>query len=158
MAEGAFTYFRAVTVDFDGTLVDGLVALYTLAALAGGIRVILVSGRILSELRAAFPQVEDHVDAVEKGVLVVTQVGVRQLAARGPGGERVAGQAEFWNPTGTAWRYGVGQSVVVAGGECGVGDLAEAPVWPGRTRRWLPVRCGVLSAVGAGMDPWALPG
>ena len=32
------------------------------------------------------------------------------------------------------------------------------PVWPGRARRWLSVRCGLLSAAGAGRDPWALPG
>ena len=48
--------FRAVSVDFDGTLADGLVALYMLAALgkgsARGIRVILVCGRTMSELRA----------------------------------------------------------------------------------------------------------
>jgi hydroxymethylpyrimidine pyrophosphatase-like HAD family hydrolase len=80
-------YFRAVAVDFDGTLADGSVAPDTLAALdearARGIRVILVTGRIMDELRAVFPEVEDHVDAVvaENGALVVTPVGVRQLAA-----------------------------------------------------------------------------
>jgi hypothetical protein len=80
-------YFRAVAIDFDGTLADGSVAPDTLKALAEararGIRVLLVTGRIMSELRAVFPAVEDHVDAVvaENGGLVVSSVGVRQLAA-----------------------------------------------------------------------------
>jgi hydroxymethylpyrimidine pyrophosphatase-like HAD family hydrolase len=87
MAEGARGYFRAVASDFDGTLAEGPVAPDTLAALAEararGIRIILVTGRIMSELRAVFPEVEDHVDAVvaENGALVVTPVGVRLLAA-----------------------------------------------------------------------------
>jgi haloacid dehalogenase-like hydrolase len=65
---GATPYFRAVAVDFDGTLAEGEVAPETLAALsearARGIRVILVTGRIMSELRAVFPEVDDRVDAV----------------------------------------------------------------------------------------------
>jgi len=87
IAEGARTYFRAVAADFDGTLAEGPVAPDTLAALADaraqGIRVILVTGRIMSELRAVFPEVDDHVDAVvaENGALLVTSVGVRLLAA-----------------------------------------------------------------------------
>ena len=87
MAEGARTYFRAVATDFDGTLAEGMIASDTLAALAEararGIRVILVTGRIMSELRAVFPEVDDCVDAVvaENGALVVTSVGVRLLAA-----------------------------------------------------------------------------
>ncbi|MGZ4618524.1 MAG: HAD hydrolase family protein [Frankiaceae bacterium] len=87
MAEGARSYFRAVATDFDGTLADGQVVPDTLAALtearARGIRVILVTGRILSELRAVFPQVDEYVDAVvaENGALVVTQVGTRLVAA-----------------------------------------------------------------------------
>ncbi|HUK72384.1 MAG TPA: HAD hydrolase family protein, partial [Streptosporangiaceae bacterium] len=87
LAEGARTYFRAVASDFDGTMAEGQIAPDTLAALAEararGIRVILVTGRIMSELRAAFPEIEDHVDAVvaENGAVVVTPVGVRQVAA-----------------------------------------------------------------------------
>ena len=86
-AEGGVSYFRAVALDFDGTLADGLVAPATLAALtearARGIRVIFVTGRIMSELRAVFPQFDDHVDAVvaENGALLVTHGGVRLLAA-----------------------------------------------------------------------------
>ena len=87
VVEGALTYFRAVAVDYDGTLAEGRIAPDTLAALAEartrGVRVILVTGRIMSELRAVFPDVEDSVDAVvaENGALLVTPVGIRQLAA-----------------------------------------------------------------------------
>ena len=87
IAEGGVGYFRAVALDFDGTLADGLVAPATLAALtearARGVRMILVTGRIMSELRAVFPEVDDHVDAVvaENGALLVTHGGVRLLAA-----------------------------------------------------------------------------
>ncbi|MGD0375722.1 MAG: HAD hydrolase family protein [Streptosporangiaceae bacterium] len=87
MAEGTRNYFRAVAADYDGTLAEGPVAPDTLAALtearARGIRVILVTGRIMSELSAVFPEVEEHFDAIvaENGGLVVTPVGVRLLAA-----------------------------------------------------------------------------
>ena len=87
IAEGGAGYFRAVACDFDGTLADGQVAPATLAALtearARGIRVILVTGRIMSELRAVFPEVDEYMDAVvaENGALLVTHVGVRLLAA-----------------------------------------------------------------------------
>ena len=87
MADGGAGYFRAVALDFDGTLADGQVAPATLAALtearARGVRVILVTGRIMSELRAVFPEVDEHIDAVvaENGALLVTHGGVRLLAA-----------------------------------------------------------------------------
>ena len=86
MASGGAGYFRAVALDFDGTLADGQVAPATVAALtdarARGIRVILVTGRIMSELRAVFPDVDEHIDAVvaENGGLLVTHGGVRLLA------------------------------------------------------------------------------
>ena len=87
IADGGAGYFRAVALDFDGTLADGQVAPATLAALtearARGVRVILVTGRIMSELRAVFPEVDEHVDAVvaENGAVLVTHGGVRLLAA-----------------------------------------------------------------------------
>lgn len=87
LAQGALGYFRAVAVDYDGTLADGEVAPDTLTALAEararGIRIILVTGRIANELRAVFTHVEDHVDALvaENGAVLVTSVGVRRLAA-----------------------------------------------------------------------------
>jgi hypothetical protein len=86
-ADGGAGYFRTVALDFDGTLAEGQVAPATLAALtearARGVRVILVTGRIMSELRAVFPEVDDHIDAVvaENGALLVTHGGVRLLAA-----------------------------------------------------------------------------
>jgi hydroxymethylpyrimidine pyrophosphatase-like HAD family hydrolase len=87
MADAGFTYFRAVALDYDGTLAEGLIAPDTKAALAEtrarGIRVIVVTGRIMSELRAIFGDVEDHVDAIvaEQGGLLVTPLGVRRLVA-----------------------------------------------------------------------------
>jgi phosphoglycolate phosphatase-like HAD superfamily hydrolase len=87
MAGGALGYFRAVALDYDGTLADGAVASDTLTALAEararGIRVILVTGRVVHELRAVFADVEDHIDALvaENGAVLVTSVGVRRLAA-----------------------------------------------------------------------------
>jgi hydroxymethylpyrimidine pyrophosphatase-like HAD family hydrolase len=87
MAEGALSYFRAVAVDYDGTLAEGPVARDTLAALgearARGIRVIVITGRIMSEVRAVFAGLEDCVDAVvaENGAVFVSAVGVRVLAA-----------------------------------------------------------------------------
>ena len=79
-------YFRAVAVDYDGTLAEGPVGADTLAAVdearALGLRVILVTGRIMDELKAVFPDVADHVDTVvaENGAVVFGPLGVRQLA------------------------------------------------------------------------------
>jgi hydroxymethylpyrimidine pyrophosphatase-like HAD family hydrolase len=61
--------FRAVAVDYDGTLTtDGAPSAAVLDAVAGararGLRVLIVTGRILSELRAEFPDVMSHCDAI----------------------------------------------------------------------------------------------
>ena len=68
MTSRAPAYFRAVAIDYDGTLADGQVKPDTLAALAEArarqIRVIVVTGRIMSELQAVFPDAWDHVDAI----------------------------------------------------------------------------------------------
>lgn len=80
--------FRALAVDFDGTLThDGRrPAAHVLAALAAarvdGCRVLLVTGRMLSELRADFPDVEEHVDAIvaENGCVLVLGGSTRLLA------------------------------------------------------------------------------
>lgn len=86
MAGQAPAYFRAVAVDFDGTLAAGPVALGALTALAEArarqVRVVLVTGRILSDLRAAFPEVDDSVDAIvaENGAVLVARAGIRRLA------------------------------------------------------------------------------
>ena len=80
-------YFRAVAVDYDGTLAEGQVKPDTVAALAEArarqIRIILVTGRIMSELRAVFPDALEQVDAVvaENGAVLVTRTGSRLLAA-----------------------------------------------------------------------------
>jgi hydroxymethylpyrimidine pyrophosphatase-like HAD family hydrolase len=87
MTAQAPAYFRTVAIDFDGTLADGQVTPGTLAALAEArarrIRVVLVTGRIMSELRAVFPDALDHVDAIvaENGAVLATRAGVRLLAA-----------------------------------------------------------------------------
>ena len=87
MTAQAPAYFRVVAIDYDGTLADGRVKPDTLAALAEArarqIRVIVVTGRILSELQAVFPDAWDHVDAIvaENGAVLATRAGVRLLAA-----------------------------------------------------------------------------
>lgn len=80
-------YFRAVAVDFDGTLAgDGRPDAGVVEALdevrARGVRVLLVTGRILAELRETFPDVDEHVDAVvgENGAVLATPAGTRRLA------------------------------------------------------------------------------
>ncbi len=87
MTAQAPAYFRAVAIDYDGTLADGRVKPDTLAALAEArarhIRMILVTGRIMSELQAVFPGAGDHVDAIvaENGAVLANRAGVRLLAA-----------------------------------------------------------------------------
>jgi hydroxymethylpyrimidine pyrophosphatase-like HAD family hydrolase len=85
--DAAPAYFRVVAVDYDGTLADGQVRPDTLAALAEArvrqIRIVLVTGRIFSELLAVFPDVLEQVDAVvaENGAVLVTRDGTRLLDA-----------------------------------------------------------------------------
>jgi len=85
-AAAAAAYFRAVALDYDGTLADGQVKPDALAALAEAraalIRIILVTGRIMSELLAVFPDALDHVDAIvgENGAVLATRARVRLLA------------------------------------------------------------------------------
>ncbi|MEX1183185.1 MAG: HAD family hydrolase [Gemmatimonadota bacterium] len=69
--------FRLVAVDYDGTIATddraNEAALHAIAALRdSGIRVALCTGRIGDELRAVFPDVEQHFDAViaENGAVV----------------------------------------------------------------------------------------
>ena len=80
-------YFHAVAIDYDGTLSDtDRPAADVLAALAetraAGRRVILVTGRILSELRAVFPDVDRHFDLIvgENGGVLSSQ-GVERVLA-----------------------------------------------------------------------------
>lgn len=82
-------YLRALAADFDGTLTrdgsrpDDAVLAAIRRIRAGGVRVLLVTGRILAELREVFPDVTDHVDAIvaENGCVLVTSAGERPLAA-----------------------------------------------------------------------------
>jgi len=81
-------YFRAVAMDFDGTLTSGgRPADDVLDAIAetraAGRRAILVTGRILTELRAVFPDVDHWFDAIvaENGAVTSGTRGRRRLAA-----------------------------------------------------------------------------
>jgi hydroxymethylpyrimidine pyrophosphatase-like HAD family hydrolase len=73
-------YFRAVAVDYDGTLTNGPGAPASEVLQAAGDfrgsgrRLVLCTGRILAELRRHFPEVERHFDAVvaENGAVVCT--------------------------------------------------------------------------------------
>jgi hydroxymethylpyrimidine pyrophosphatase-like HAD family hydrolase len=80
-------YFHAVAVDHDGTLTtSGRPSTEVLAAIAetrgDGRRVVLVTGRILAELRSVFPGVDDHFDAIvgENGA-VTARAGRDRLLA-----------------------------------------------------------------------------
>ncbi len=84
-------YFHAVAVDYDGTLAtSGRPSADVLDAIAqtraDGRRVVLVTGRILAELRSAFPEVDEHFDAIvaENGAVVAASGRDRLLAAPVP--------------------------------------------------------------------------
>jgi hydroxymethylpyrimidine pyrophosphatase-like HAD family hydrolase len=79
------SYFRAVAIDYDGTLSQGRGpgrdALEAVdRARQAGLRLILVTGRILAELRHEFPDAADHFDAIvaENGA-VLHRDGVTRL-------------------------------------------------------------------------------
>lgn len=86
-------FFRAVAVDFDGTLTEsGYPGPGVLAALdrarAGGLRVVIVTGRILAELEAVFPGAGEHADLIvaENGAVLACGGRRRRLAAPVPAG------------------------------------------------------------------------
>lgn len=90
-------FFHAVAVDFDGTLTDASRACPdALAALddirAGGMRVVIVTGRITAELQAAFPEAWQHADLIvaENGAVLVRGCRRRLLADPVPGELAVA--------------------------------------------------------------------
>jgi hydroxymethylpyrimidine pyrophosphatase-like HAD family hydrolase len=92
-AEGGPGFFHAVAVDFDGTLADsGRPQAETLAALdearAFGRRVVVVTGRILAELRTVFPDADRHADLIvaENGAVLARGRRHRMLAAPVPAG------------------------------------------------------------------------
>lgn len=80
-------YFRAIALDFDGTLTDGeqpsSAVLAALAeARARGRRLVLVTGRTLRHLRAGFADVDNWFDAIvaENGAVLHTRAGSQVLA------------------------------------------------------------------------------
>jgi hydroxymethylpyrimidine pyrophosphatase-like HAD family hydrolase len=85
-------FFHAVAIDYDGTLADsGRPHAQTLAALsqarASGRKVVIVTGRILSDLQAVFPDAGDYADLIiaENGTVVARGQERRLLAAPVPG-------------------------------------------------------------------------
>lgn len=80
-------YIRAVALDYDGTLTrEYAPSEAVLAAVAqareSGLRVVLVTGRILDELRAVFPAVDKHFDGIvgENGCVLSVDGENRVLA------------------------------------------------------------------------------
>jgi hydroxymethylpyrimidine pyrophosphatase-like HAD family hydrolase len=80
-------YFKAVAIDFDGTLAErGPPAPSVLAALRSaremGLRLLLVTGRTLTDLWQVFPDVAEHFDmtVAENGAILRAADGQRRLA------------------------------------------------------------------------------
>lgn len=80
-------YFRAVALDFDGTLTTGerpsSAVLAALAEARGrGHRLVLVTGRTMAHLRSGFADVDDWFDAIvaENGAVLHTPAGSQVLA------------------------------------------------------------------------------
>src|SRR5665213_3123200 len=80
-------YFKAVAIDFDGTLTeDGMPSPGVLAAIRsardGGLRILLVTGRTLNDLWRVFPDANEHFDVAvaENGAIVRAAEGHRRLA------------------------------------------------------------------------------
>ena len=84
-------YYRAFAFDYDGTLTqltrpsDEVLAAIAAARQRGDL-VLLATGRILTELRADFPDVDDHFDAIvaENGAVISDHRGKRALVDRVP--------------------------------------------------------------------------
>lgn len=78
---------RAVALDYDGTLTDGprphQASLDALAHARENLALILVTGRILTELREDFPDVDDHFDMIvaENGAVLSRGGATRDLTA-----------------------------------------------------------------------------
>lgn len=83
--------YHAVALDYDGTLTEGgRPGEQVLAAMArsraAGRKLVLVTGRILSELEAEFPDVASHFDAMvlENGAVIHSAIGHRLATAPVP--------------------------------------------------------------------------
>ena len=83
-----YCYFRAIAVDYDGTLTerqrpsDSVLAAVR-ATREHGMKVVLMTGRILEELRSDFPTVEQEFDAIigENGAVLWTPAGGERALA-----------------------------------------------------------------------------
>ena len=80
-------YFKAVAIDFDGTLAEGSApSPSVLAAVRSardlGLRLLLVTGRTLTDLLQVFPDVHEHFDltVAENGAVLRAAEGHRRLA------------------------------------------------------------------------------
>jgi hydroxymethylpyrimidine pyrophosphatase-like HAD family hydrolase len=85
--EARSPYFKAVAIDFDGTLAEGgPPAASVLAAVRSaremGLRLLLVTGRTLTDLGQVFPDVDEHFDltVAENGAILRAAEGHRRLA------------------------------------------------------------------------------
>jgi hydroxymethylpyrimidine pyrophosphatase-like HAD family hydrolase len=85
--EARSPYFKAVAIDFDGTLAEGgPPAASVLAAVRSarerGLRLLLVTGRTLTDLWQVFPDVVEHFDltVAENGAILRAPEGHRRLA------------------------------------------------------------------------------
>jgi hydroxymethylpyrimidine pyrophosphatase-like HAD family hydrolase len=85
--EARSRYFKAVAIDFDGTLAEGgPPAAAVLAAVRSaremGLRLLLVTGRTLTDLWQVFPDVDQHFDltVAENGAILRAAEGHRRLA------------------------------------------------------------------------------
>ncbi|EUA00155.1 haloacid dehalogenase-like hydrolase family protein [Mycobacterium kansasii 824] len=111
------TFFKAVALDFDGTLTSGgNISAHTVAAIEqarrDGLAVVLVSGRIGAELQAEFPRIPHQVDAMvlENGAVTVINGQASALAPPVDGGLRQA-------LTDRGVPYRCGEVLVAADGE-----------------------------------------
>lgn len=162
----AFGRPRAIAFDFDGTLTDhDRPAAETLDALGRlrerGISIILVTGRILSELEGVFAEVGEHFDAlvVENGAVIVVDDHSSSLAlpidqtlvgALGVGGID-ARQGEVIVATSAAEEHGVLDAVTDLGLECQlVRNRTELMILPSGVNKGN----GLTAALGAlGLSP-----
>ena len=140
-APGMPGFFHAVAIDYDGTLAESdrphpqaLAALREMRA--SGRKVVIVTGRILSDLRAAFPDVDDYADVIiaENGTILARGPERRPLAEPVPGGLAAALESR-----GVAFRAG---EVLLA---C---DAADEPVVLKEVRR-LGLECQLVRNRGA---------
>lgn len=87
------TFFKVVALDLDGTITSaGHLVRHALVAIEearrNGLTIVLVSGRIHSELRTEFPQIGDYFDAMvlENGAITVVEGQSRALTPQVDGG------------------------------------------------------------------------